>query len=62
MSMNCRKCGKSVHEIGNRYLTRVNEKGIPGIWECVPPCDLPLSEYATSNEAVIAAIEGGLQT
>ena len=41
-TMKCRICGKGVLEIGG-YLTRVNEKGVPGIWECRPMCgaDLP---------------------
>lgn len=40
--MRCRKCNRSVHEIGG-FLTRVNEKGVPGVWECRPDCkaDLP---------------------
>ena len=33
----CRKCGKGAQEIGG-YLTRVNEKGVIGIWECRPSC------------------------
>ena len=39
--MKCRKCEKSVHEIGG-YLARVNEKGVPGVWECRPSCDADL--------------------
>jgi len=40
--MKCRICGKGVLEIGG-YMARVNEKGVPGIWECRPMCgaDLP---------------------
>ena len=37
----CRLCGKAAYEIGG-YLTRVNEKGVPGIWECRPTCDADL--------------------
>ena len=36
--MSCRLCGKGAQEIGG-YLTRVNETGVPGIWECRPSCD-----------------------
>lgn len=42
--MKCRKCG----EIGN-VLVRVNEKGVPGEWECSPCCDIPF----ISNEAAL---------
>lgn len=34
----CRLCGKEANEIGG-YLQRVNERGVPGIWECRPNCD-----------------------
>ena len=39
----CRKCGASAEKCGG-YLARVNEKGVPGIWECRPVCgsDLPM--------------------
>jgi hypothetical protein len=37
----CRKCLKQAHQIGG-YLRRVNEKGVPGIWECAPTCDADL--------------------
>lgn len=50
--MNCRLCGKTVHEIKG-FMTRVNEKGVPGIWECRPSCNANL----TQDEALIAAIE-----
>lgn len=38
----CSKCDRTPHQIGG-YLQRVNEKGVPGIWECRPNCsaDLP---------------------
>lgn len=52
----CRKCGKNALEIGG-YLRRVNEKGVPGIWECAPSCDTQL----TNEQAIIAAIEGPLK-
>lgn len=54
-SAHCRKCGKHVTEIRG-YLTRVNAKGVPGIWECRPSCDSTLSQ----DEALIALIEGPL--
>lgn len=51
--MKCRRCNKTAHEIGG-YLTRVNEKGVPGVWECLPTCgaDLP------PDTRVLLAIEG----
>jgi hypothetical protein len=48
----CRRCGKGVSEIGG-YLERVNEKGIPGIWECRPSCEAKMSDV----KAMLAAIE-----
>lgn len=51
-SVTCRICGKHVTEIRG-YLTRVNAKGVPGIWECRPSCDSNLSQ----DEALLAAIE-----
>lgn len=49
----CRKCGKTMQECKG-YLERMNEKGVPGIWECRPSCDadLPL------DMRVLLAIEG----
>ncbi len=49
----CRLCGKTALEIGG-YLTRVNEKGVDGIWECRPNCkaDLP------PDTRLLLAIEG----
>lgn len=38
----CRLCGKSALEI-NGWLQRVNEKGVTGIWECRPSCDVEMS-------------------
>lgn len=49
----CRLCGKSVFEIRG-YLHRVNEKGVPGIWECRPSCNADL----TQDEALLAAVDG----
>lgn len=43
MSYKCRLCEKGIGELRGAYLTRVNEKGVPGVWECRPTCesDLP---------------------
>jgi hypothetical protein len=49
--MKCRLCGKGPLEIGG-YLQRVNEKGMPGIWECRPSCG------ANLKTPVIDAING----
>ena len=51
--MICRKCGKGLNEIGG-WLTRVNEKGIPGVWECRPRCGV----YLPQETRIIQAIEG----
>lgn len=51
--MQCRICGKSVTEIGG-WLERVNEKGVPGIWECRPNCSADLPH----DERIMGAIEG----
>ncbi|HET6631567.1 MAG TPA: hypothetical protein VFG73_02510 [Rhodanobacteraceae bacterium] len=37
----CRLCGKPLRRVGG-YLQRVNEKGVPGIFECRPSCDADL--------------------
>lgn len=44
---------KSAQEIGG-YLTRVNEKGVLGIWECRPTCDADLP-FETN---ILMALEG----
>lgn len=46
MSYKCRLCGKSISELRGAYLTRVNEKGVPGIWECRPTCEADLPQEA----------------
>lgn len=51
--MNCRICGKTALEIGG-YLQRVNEKGVPGIWECRPNCSADLPQ----DTRLLLAIEG----
>lgn len=53
MESACRLCGKGLFEIGG-YLQRVNEKGVPGIWECRPSCDA----QQTQEENLLQAIEG----
>ncbi len=50
----CRLCGKGAREIGG-YLTRVNETGVDGVWECRPSCDAQLSFEAN----LMMAIENG---
>ena len=52
MKMKCQLCGKSIQEIGG-YLHRVNEKGVPGIWECRPSCNVKL----TQEENLLLALE-----
>lgn len=51
--MQCRLCGKSAQEI-QVWLERVNEVGIPGIWECRPSCEARL----TQDERLLGAITG----
>lgn len=52
MTCVCRLCKKGAQEIGG-YLTRVNEKGVEGIWECRPSCEAQQS----FEENLIAAID-----
>lgn len=42
--MKCRKC-----EQRGQVMVRVNEKGVTGVWECSPCCDVPF----ISNEAAL---------
>lgn len=49
--MYCRLCGRSAQDISG-WLERVNEKGVPGIWECRPCCDDDLF----SDEDIIAML------
>lgn len=53
MAFKCRLCGKGIEEIGG-YLHRVNEKGVPGIWECRPTCDADLPQETN----LLLALEG----
>lgn len=50
--MKCRKCGKGANEIGG-FLKRVNEKGVPGIWECRPACAVEM----TLEDRLLCALE-----
>lgn len=52
MTIKCRKCGATPND--GVWLERVNEKGIPGIWECRPDCSTRLPQ----DELLIAAIKG----
>lgn len=49
--MTCRLCGRTANECGG-WLERVNEKGVPGVWECRPSCGKVLSR----EDAVLGAI------
>jgi hypothetical protein len=51
--MKCRVCGATVFDCGG-WLERVNEKGVPGVYECRPMCgaDMPV------EEKILGAIEG----
>lgn len=51
--MKCRLCNRTLFECGG-YLERVNEKGVPGVWECRPTCGAKL----TNEQAVLAALKG----
>lgn len=50
----CRLCGKLGSQLSGVVLTRVNEKGVEGIWGCRPICGAQLP----ADEALLAAIEG----
>lgn len=51
--MICRICGRNQNEISG-WLARVNEKGVPGVWECRPSCDTSI----TKEQAILGAITG----
>lgn len=51
--MKCRLCGKSALEIQG-WLERVNDVGIPGLWECRPSCKARLMQ----DECLLGAITG----
>lgn len=50
----CHICGRTAHQCSG-YLQRVNETGVPGVWECRPGCEAPEMD---ADDSVIAAIEG----
>ena len=54
MDTKCRLCGKHLGELRGAYLTRVNEKGAPGVWECRPMCEADLSQ----ETLLLMAIDG----
>lgn len=47
----CQLCGKSVHEASG-FLQRVNEKGVPAIWECRPNCEAPFNDAERLGVAI----------
>lgn len=49
----CRKCRANAFECGG-YLARVNEKGVPGVWECRPSCEVDMHPA----DAIKAAMSG----
>jgi hypothetical protein len=49
----CQKCGSDAAQCKG-YLQRVNEKGVPGIFECRPVCGADLPQ----DTRVLLAIEG----
>ena len=49
----CHKCQKNQSQI-NGWLERVNERGVPGIFECRPHCDCIL----TQEQRIIGALTG----
>lgn len=49
--MRCRLCGRGIDEAS--WLTRVNETGQPGVWECRPTCGIQVPQ----EDALLAAIE-----
>lgn len=56
MNTKCHKCDKTFEEAisKNIYFTRVNEKGVEGIWECRPSCD---HGFDNQEEALLNALE-----
>ena len=54
IGVRCRLCKRDPNEI-NGCLRRVNEKGVPGIWECRPYCNTNISR----EDAIMLAITGG---
>lgn len=59
MSYACRVCGRDAIETGGGgWLKRVNETGVPGIWECRPSCEADM----VPDERVVDAIEAAGKT
>ena len=44
VAMKCRLCGRGANDAPG-YLARVNELGVPGVWECRPACGVPTAEH-----------------
>lgn len=67
MDTKCRLCGIHISELRGAYLTRVNEKGVPGVWECRPMCEgnlpqetlLLMAIDGEPEETTNAAVTGG---
>lgn len=55
--LKCRKCKQDPLQAAARgaYLGRVNEKGVPGIWQCVPSCE---HKHGDQDDALIHAVLG----
>lgn len=54
--MKCRLCGRTVFQLpSGLFLTRVNRKGVAGVFECRPSCGRPFKNH---DAAVLAAITG----
>lgn len=53
MTAHCRLCNRTVHQVLG-WLERVNEKGVPGIWECRPHC----GDVLPVEDAIMGAITG----
>lgn len=53
ISTGCRKCGATPWA-DSVCLVRVNEKGVPGIWECSPTCGHIFKDQA---DAILHALD-----
>ena len=51
----CRKCGQNCFDASTRgaYLSRVNPKGVDGIWECKPTCE---HLHGDQDDALLGAL------
>lgn len=52
----CRLCNKDALHIDG-FLARVNEKGVAGIWECRPSCDVGFYTNITFEDKLMMAID-----